>query len=332
LDTPEQTLEALRAICKRLSELSALHDRESKSPVRQHLEQRSGLAVISVEVSDPVVSQADGAKAHGSISDTFDGANLVFFTGPHSEDSLAASPLPHPLAPAPAPAAAATTLQRHNSSTEGDAAAAALAEVMAVVGCTRPEELLLSVEHLLVQSDELQHLRAVLSRRLDLTDPRATFVDAELGARHAQSASGAGSNRGSGIQLCDPDDVLLQDSGGATSGDNQLDRLESCAGGMQQSLAWDIVMHPARRPKPSLTSKPIAVRAVQAQPIQARERERKPSSQSKQQRSSHAEIGFSQQLFANFKRRLMSQRSAAASELLSVSRKQHSSGSGHNEF
>jgi len=321
LDTPEQALQALRAICTGLSELSTLHGQHSKSHGMPHLEQRSGLAVVSVAVSDHAAAPADSAKARGN-SETFDGSNLVFFTGPHSEDSLATSPLPQPPAQAPAPAAAALSRQSGNPASQSDASAA-IAEAMALVGCTRPEELLISVEHLLVQSDELQHLRAVLSRRLDLTDPCATYVDAELGARDAQSASSAGTNQAGGsIRLHDPDDVMLQDFG--KSGDNQRTPLDSSAGSVQHSLAWDIVMHPARRPKPNLTSKPIAVRSMHAQPIQTREKDasRKSSSQNKQQRSHHAEIGFSQQLFANFKRRLMSQHSAAASELLSVSRKQ----------
>jgi hypothetical protein len=319
LDSPEEVMEVLRGTIARLAESSVGQSRDKlhAAGAELHLEQRSGSAAEFAGHSQLAAADVDGSKASGHAS-MFDGSKLVFFTCPHSEDSLATSPLPNVTAPAAAPSA----LQQP----QGDAEDAAVAVAMDLVGCSRPEELLVCVEHLLAQSGELQHLRAVLSRRLDLTDPSATFVDAELGARHLQCYTAAESHiSNAGIKLRDPDEVML-----AVAGDNQPQLLGSAATNMQQSLAWDIVMHPARRPKPKLSPKPIAARTLQAQPSQHRDKDpsRRASSQSRQQRTQPS-VGFSQQLFANFKRRLLSQHSAAAAELLSVSRQQKA-GSGQS--
>jgi hypothetical protein len=330
LDSPEQIMQALRS---RLSQLPVVHSSDNSRGTRQQLEQRSGLAVVSVVHSESSAALADESKATAH-SGAFDGSNLVFFTGPQSEDSLAASPLlPPPVpaaAPAAAPAAVAVSKQRDDSARHGDASSAVVSEAMSLLGCSRPEDLLVSVEHLLVQSDELQHLRAVLSRRLDLTDPCAAFVDAELSSRHLQYAPAVESSGSSTcIKLRDPDEAFSSDAGG--SGDRQLTLLDGPVASVQQSLAWEIVMHPARRPKPNLTSKPIAARVLHGQPKQPRLRDssRRASSQCKQQHPQHAEAGFSQLLFANFKRRLLAQHSTATADLLSASRQQKS-GSGQN--
>jgi hypothetical protein len=314
LESTEDTIRALRAVCSRFSELGA-----GRSGA---LELRRGVAVVSVPHSHVDAASADrwdSSKAAGHL-EAFDGSNLVCFTGPHSEDSLATSPLPQPRAPA---------LAAHTAH-QGDAARAAVAEAMALVGCSRPEELLMCVEHLLVQSDELQHLRAVLSRRLELADPCATFVDAELSSRQAQHDVAAGEHgRSTGIMLRDPDEALLPHP--ANSGDRQQQQHQQepdgCAVSARQSLAWDIIMHPARRTKPKLTSKAISLHSLHAQHNQPRDMHpsRAASSQRKQQSSQHATAGFSKQLFANFKRRLLSQNSAAAVELFAASGRQHGS-------
>ncbi len=177
-----------------------------------------------------------------------------------------------------------------------------------------------------MQSDELQHLRAVLSRRLDLSDPCAAFVDAELSSRHVQFAAAADSDGCSScIKLQDPfpDEALsLPAAAGAAEQQRAHALLDAPAACMQHSLAWDIVMHPARRPKPNLSVNRVAARAPHGQPKQPRPRDlpRRTSSQSKLQQPQHADAGFSQLLFANFKRRLLAQHSSATAELLSASR------------
>lgn len=321
LDSPEETLQVLHAMVVRLAELSAVNAHSESHGKCQNLEQRSDIAAKSVAPSHSATALADGSMVSGH-AEMFDGSNLVFFTGPHSEDSLTTSPRPH----VPTPAVVPTTSQHFDKYVPvGDSAGKFVAEVMDLVGCSRPEELLGCIDHLLVQSDELQHLRAVLSRRLHLTDPRAAFVDAELGTLH-QQFNVAAQNRvlSTGIKLRDPDEVILPDS--EISGDNQQPLLSSPAARAQQSLAWDIVMHPARRPKPKLSSKPIIARTQHAQSNQSRDKDpsRRAFSQSRQQRSQPKAAGFSQQLFANFKRRVMSEHSAAAAELLNLSRQKQS--------
>ena len=313
LDTPEQIMHALRS---RLSQLSTVHSSDTSRGTRQQLEQRSGLAVVSVVHTAP----ADESKGAGHSGGAFDGSNFVVFTGPQSEDSLATSPLLPPPAAA-ASSAAATWPQHDDSARQGDAPSAAVLEAMSLLGCRRPEDLLVCVEHLLVQSDELQHLRAVLSRRLDLSDPCAAFVDAELSSRHVQNAAAADTDSSSScIKLRDPDEAFSAVAAG--SAERQHTLLDAPAASMQQSLAWDIVMHPARRPKPNLSAKRVAARAPHGQPKQPRPRDlpRRASSQSKLQQPQHADAGFSQLLFANFKRRLLAQHSSATAELLSASR------------
>lgn len=317
MDSPEETMRVLRDMVVRVAELSARLARPNSPVARQQLEHCSALAVESVAPAHAAARHADGSEPSGH-AEMFDGSKLVFFTGPNSEDSLATSPLPHASAPAPAPAVSQPC---DVLLPVGVAADAVVAEAMDLVGCSRPEELLLCIDRLLAQSDELQHLRAVLSRRLQLTDPSATFVDAELGAIHSHNNAAAESVS---IKLRDPDDVLPPDSD--IAGGDQQPLPDNAAARTQQSLAWDIVMRPARRPKPKLSPKPTAARSQQVQPTQSRDRDpsRRALSQSRQQRSQLAATGFSQQLFANFKRRLMSQHSAAAAELLSLSRQKQS--------
>jgi hypothetical protein len=323
LDSPEDTLQSLRAICNRLSELSAATvPAGSKSVASQHhLQQSNGLAVVSV---DHALANANDAHcvAARSNSGTFDGSNLVFFTGPQSEDSLAASPRPHPPASALSPSAVVASQPHAVVASQDVASSAAVTEAMDLVGCTRPEELLICVEHLLVQSDELQHLRAVLSRRLDLTNPSAAFVDATLGAQLVQQSTSVARNGASHrITLCDPIDGLLPDE--QLSNENRSPLLDVPGSSTHQSLSWDIVIKPARRPKPVLTLKPTSVRSfTHRTQVRDTDHSKKSLSQSKLQHSLHEAAGFSQQLFANFKRRLISQRSAAAADLLSASRLQ----------
>jgi cell division septum initiation protein DivIVA len=313
LDTPGQIMHALR---RRLAELPTVHSSDTSRGTRQQLEQRSGLAVVSVVHTAP----ADESKGAAHSGAALDGSNAVFFTAPQSEDSLATSPL------LPPPAAAASLPQHDNPARQGDAPCAAVLQAMSLLGCRRQEDLVVCVEHLLVQSDELQHLRAVLSRRLDLSDPCAAFVDAELSSRHVQYAAAADSDGCSScIKLQDPfpDEALsLPAAAGAAEQQHAHALLDAPAASMQHSLAWDIVMHPARRPKPNLSANRVAARAPHGQPKQPRPRDlpRRTSSQSKLQQPQHADAGFSQLLFANFKRRLLAQHSSATAELLSASR------------
>lgn len=328
LDSTAETIQVLRTMCSRLSELSAIQSSVKSHGSRHQLEQRSGLAVVSVGNSHFDATDANSSCSNAARqSHTFDGSNLVFFTGPHSEDSLATSPLP-PQASAAAPSAGVPPQPRHNLEPQGASEHVAVAQAMNLVGCPRPEEFLSRLEQLLVQREELQQLRAVLTRRLHLSDPCATVVDAELGSRHFQNAAAAdGKENHTRIVLSDPDVMLLPEVvSGAHNEQPLLDSPSSCT---QQSLAWDIVMQPARRPKPKLTSKPISSHALHTEHPRDREPPRRASSARKQHSAQHAEAGFSQQLFANFKRRLLSQNSSAAEQLLGASRKQHSGASQH---